>query len=61
MTIRVRDQLSELDPQRIAAAITRAVIKPNLDDSPQRQERAGTHWLNWSETVANPKLGAQLD
>ena len=53
MTIRVRDQLTDLDARRIAAAITNAVLHP-VDESNRKNEKAGTAWLRWSDTVAQP-------
>ena len=53
MTIRVRDQLTDLDGRRIAAAITNAVLHP-IHEMAHKRERAGTGWLRWSDTVAPP-------
>jgi len=51
MTIRVRDQL---DARRIAAAITNAVLHPVDEAARKTNEKAGTAWLRWSDTVAPP-------
>jgi hypothetical protein len=54
MTIRVRDQLTDLDARRIAAAITNAVLHPVDETARTSNEKAGTAWLRWSDTVAPP-------
>ena len=54
MTIKVRNQLTDLDARRIAAAITNAVLHP-VDETRKSSEKAGTGWLRWSDTVAPPE------
>ncbi len=64
MTIRVRDPLSDLDVQRIAAAVTSAVLNPSVDDAQQaaHADRVGRSWVRWSDVAKKPvPAGKRLD
>ena len=51
MTIRVPSSVKKLDPEKMAAVFTMALVNPSRDDAHGRKaDRPGTSWVRWSET-----------
>jgi hypothetical protein len=57
MTIRVPAQIQEIDAQKLAAVLTRAVLNPTIADarSNAHEPKLGTSWVHWSDAQNHPK------
>ena len=61
MTIRVPAQVQNIDSQKLAAVLTRAVLNPTLADTladthvGSHGERMGQAWIHWGEAQNQPK------
>ncbi len=56
MTIRVPAHIQNIDVQKLAAVMTRAVLNPTIADTrTEREPRLGASWVHWSDTENHPK------
>jgi len=61
MTIRLRSETNRpVEPSRVAAIITRALLNPAQDDCPEvvQNERTGMGWVHWSDSLGASPIHA---
>ena len=61
MSIRIPAQAHDIEPNRLAALVTQAVVSPKRDDDAVANFRLGTSWVSWADgQIPNP-VDAQPD
>ncbi len=57
MTVRLPAFLYQMDPRKLAALVTAALLSPAVDDAPSSGKPGGA-WLRWGD--AHCRIGAHL-